>query len=156
MSVQKRRELYNICRINKIPIIEIDEFRDFHPNPLPPLKAMDEYGIIVYMGTFSSILSRSINVGWISASKGLISHIASVNLAIGQNYNTFQQHIVYEALSSGEYHRYTTSLQNRIQERKAPTNGILETHLRGIADWKSSSDIFLRFPIPLLLSFQIE
>ncbi len=144
MSMQRRRDLYNFCCRHNVPIVEIDEYRDFHPAPLPPIKWLDKNGIVFYAGTFMKTISRSLGVGWIVPPSLLTERLADVNLFTGQSSDMLQQHVVYELLRSGAYRDYTSELRKMLEQRRPLLDEILRENLGDIATWNiNHNDVFL-------------
>ena len=142
MSLNRRKEIYNLCYKNNIPIIEMDEYRDFHPNPLPPLKAMDKHNIVIYIGTFERVLSRSIGVSWIVAPPSLAESLIYSNTMHYLHFQVFNQMIVNEALKSGMYRQFTIDIKEKLKEHYALLNNLLDTYMGDIAEWDRQADIF--------------
>ena len=66
MSLEKRREVYRICREAGIVILEDNPYGDlrFSGSHVPAIKTMDTDGIVCYCGTFSKIISPGLRVGY--------------------------------------------------------------------------------------------
>ncbi|MCY3836597.1 MAG: PLP-dependent aminotransferase family protein [Anaerolineaceae bacterium] len=89
MSLPRRRHLLRLASQYQIPILEDGVFHEFRyeGTPLPPLKALDEEGIVIYSSTFSKNLLPGINTSYIIAPAGqherfqIIHHAAEVATA---------------------------------------------------------------------------
>ena len=66
MSLEKRREVYRICRDAGIVILEDNPYGDlrFAGTHIPAIKTMDTDGIVCYCGTFSKIIAPGLRVGY--------------------------------------------------------------------------------------------
>lgn len=66
MSLEKRREVYQICREAGIVILEDNPYGDlrFAGSHIPAIKTMDTDGIVCYCGTFSKIIAPGLRVGY--------------------------------------------------------------------------------------------
>jgi GntR family transcriptional regulator of abcA and norABC len=111
MSMKKRRELYSLCYANGIPIVEIDQYREYHSSALPPIKALDKHGIVFYIGEFTSLFCGSVTAGWIAATPELIERLSYVLLSLSFIYEVLPHETMYEMLISGDYRKYVTKLQ---------------------------------------------
>src|SRR5437588_789617 len=80
MSVAKRRRLIEIAAQYRVPIVEDDIYRELrYSGPeLPPLKAMDEHGLVIYINSFSKVGFPGLRVGWIAAPRVVIDHLNRV------------------------------------------------------------------------------
>lgn len=80
MSVEKRKELYNIALENGIVIIEDNPYGEltFDGKKMPTIKSFDEAGVVVYCSSFSKILAPALRLGYICANKTICEKIAVV------------------------------------------------------------------------------
>ncbi len=69
MPLEARRELLRVAREQEILILEDNPYGMFSydGHPLPTLKAMDEDGLVIYMGSFSKTLYPGLRVGYLVA-----------------------------------------------------------------------------------------
>jgi len=88
-----REALFELCKEYQLPIIEdgfVDELRYFGKTALP-IKAMDEDGQVIYLGSFSKILFPGIRVGWVVANKECIHHLSQLKLLSNLRGNQLNQ-----------------------------------------------------------------
>ncbi len=142
MSVKRRRDLYHLCHTNGIPIVELDEYRDYRSESLPPIKALDRHGIVFYVGTFHNTLNNSAEAGWVAATPELIERLTYVELSMWTGCEMLPHQTVYEMLTSGEYRNYVTKLQKVMRERERRLNSLLDKYLGDIAKWNRNSEVF--------------
>lgn len=66
-SLEKRRAVYALARKYNILILEDNPYGElrFAGEDVPHIKAMDEDGRVIYLGTFSKILSAGMRVGYV-------------------------------------------------------------------------------------------
>ena len=59
MSRERRENLLAFATEHQIPIVEDEYLHElrYDGSPLPPLKALDRQGTVVYIGTFSKVLA---------------------------------------------------------------------------------------------------
>ncbi|HBL06923.1 MAG TPA: GntR family transcriptional regulator, partial [Clostridium sp.] len=65
MSENRRSELLRWCKSNRLPIIEDDVYRELYFDEAPPLpiKAIDNTGNVLYMGSVSKSLAPGFRIG---------------------------------------------------------------------------------------------
>ena len=72
-SLERRRAFLEVCTQHGIPVIEDSPYSElrFKGEILPPLKALDESGSVVFLGTFSKIFCPGLRVAWLAAAPEL-------------------------------------------------------------------------------------
>ena len=77
-SAEKRREIYRLAARYGVMILEDNPYGDlrFAGDPVPTIKSLDTQGIVIYLGSFSKILSPGIRVGYVIAPAPVISKMA--------------------------------------------------------------------------------
>ena len=68
-SLERRRRLMEIVGSRGIPVLEDAPYSElrFEGELLPPLKAFDTKGLVVYLGTFSKVFCPGMRIGWVAA-----------------------------------------------------------------------------------------
>ncbi|NLW92686.1 MAG: PLP-dependent aminotransferase family protein [Syntrophomonadaceae bacterium] len=66
MDEAQRRSLLEIAYRCHVPIIEDDAYSEisFDEPPVPPLAALDRFGLVLYLSTFSKMLFPGMRIGW--------------------------------------------------------------------------------------------
>jgi len=103
MNLERRERLLALAQQYQVPIVEDDPFGDlyFHEPPPPPIKALDRYGHVLYLSTFSKNLSPGLRVGWLVASGPLVERAALLNRVTELQPSTIGQHMVVEFARQG-------------------------------------------------------
>lgn len=75
MGDKRREELMAFCQEHRLPVIEDGAYHELcYDGPVPiPLKAMDQTGTVLYLGSASKTLAPGLRVGWIVAPEPLCS-----------------------------------------------------------------------------------
>ncbi len=73
-SVERRRRLYELAVRFGVPVIEDSPYSElcFEGEPVPPVASFDEAGLVIFLGTFSKILSPGMRLGWVTAEPSLV------------------------------------------------------------------------------------
>lgn len=77
MSMEKRRAVYELAKRYGVMIVEDNPYGDlrFAGEPIPAIKSLDTEGLVIYVGTFSKILSPGIRVGYLAAPEALFGKL---------------------------------------------------------------------------------
>jgi len=80
MSVEKRQALVQLANQYDFIILEDAPYRDlrYSGERIPPVKAFDTEGRVIYLGSFSKILAPSLRLGWLVASPTLLKAITAL------------------------------------------------------------------------------
>lgn len=86
-SLQVRREFMELANRYELLVVEDNPYGElrFRGEPIPSLKSMDTKGLVIYLGSFSKILSPGLRLGWICAAPELLEKLTlMVNTAVLQ------------------------------------------------------------------------
>jgi 2-aminoadipate transaminase len=77
MSLERRRRLVELAAEREILVLEDNPYGllRYEGQPLPPLYALDGGVYVMYLGTFSKILSPGIRLGWVAAPAPVLEKI---------------------------------------------------------------------------------
>jgi 2-aminoadipate transaminase len=102
LSIERRTQLVEVCARMGIPLIEDNPYGDlcYQGEPLPKLLNMNPNGVI-YMGSFSKILTPGIRLGYVVGPAPLIRKLEQAKQAADLNTATLTQMVVYEVIKDG-------------------------------------------------------
>src|SRR5688572_8413141 len=77
LSAPRRNRLVEIARERELLVLEDNPYGllRYEGEPLPPLHALDGGEYVIYLGTFSKILSPGIRLGWVTAPGPVLAKI---------------------------------------------------------------------------------
>ena len=77
MTLEARKQLLEIAARYQVPIVEDDIYGTlrYRGRELPPLKALDTAGLVIYLNSFSKVGFSGLRVGWVAASRRVISRL---------------------------------------------------------------------------------
>jgi len=103
MPESRRKQLINVASEHDLVIIEDDPYGKlrFDIPPVKPVKAFDDEGRVIYMSTFSKILSPGFRLAWTIAEEELSRKMIICKQALDLCTNTFTQYIANEFIRSG-------------------------------------------------------
>jgi 2-aminoadipate transaminase len=102
LSVERRFELVDICARMGLPLIEDNPYGDlcYSGEPLPKMLNMNPGGVI-YMGSFSKVLTPGIRLGYVVAPVPLIRKLEQAKQAADLHTAQLTQMVVYEVIKDG-------------------------------------------------------
>lgn len=105
MSIERRKGLLHLAHRYQVPILEDDPYGDisFVQEKLPPLKALDPYGYVIYFSTFSKVLFPGLRIGWTIAPEPVMRKFALLKQITDLHVNTPGQFLVDQFLREGHY-----------------------------------------------------
>jgi 2-aminoadipate transaminase len=102
LSVERRAELVETCARMRLPLIEDDPYGAlcYRGEPLPKMLPMNPDGII-YMGSFSKVLTPGIRLGYVVAPRPLLRKLEQAKQAADLHTAQLTQMVVYEVIKDG-------------------------------------------------------
>jgi 2-aminoadipate transaminase len=103
MPEARRKKLIDLAHEYDLVIVEDDPYGKLHYDipAVKPIKAYDDEGRVIYMSTFSKILSPGFRLAWTIASEELTRKMIICKQALDLCTNTFTQFIANEFIRSG-------------------------------------------------------
>lgn len=103
MPESRRKKLIDVAKEYDLVIVEDDPYSKlrFDISHVKPIKAFDDEGRVIYMSTFSKILSPGFRLAWTIASEELTRKMTICKQALDLCTNTFVQFIANEFIKSG-------------------------------------------------------
>ncbi|NIK71568.1 MULTISPECIES: PLP-dependent aminotransferase family protein [unclassified Paenibacillus] len=150
MSLKRRQDVYQLCVKHKLPILEDDAYRDLwldKPSP-PPLKSLDQNGLVLYIGSMSKTLSPGLRIGWVIGPEQVIHRLADVKMQSDYGASTLSQWTVMQFLRQGLYEEHLDQVRKELRSRRAYMLQLLESYLKEAAEWEVPTGgfyIWLRF-----------
>ncbi len=133
-----RKQLVELCSTYQVIIIEDDYAHElgFDRNELLPLKALDERGGIVYMGSFSETLFPGIRISWIAAAREIIEKLTILKSSADLYTNLILQAAVLEFLQKGYFDKQLKKKRNFLSKKSSVVSSALSRYVSDIASWR--------------------
>jgi 2-aminoadipate transaminase len=137
MSLERRRRLVELARSRELLVVEDNPYGllRFGGEPLPPLYQLDGGDFVIYVGTFSKILSPGIRLGWAVAPPPVMEKIVLGKQASDLCSSTLTQHFVREYFAEGHWREYIASLVEIYRGRRDTMVAALSEHFPAQATW---------------------
>ncbi len=138
MSLNRRKELINICNNEKLPIIEDDVYGELWIDEPPPetLKSIDTNGNVLYVGSVSKTLSPGLRIGWVVGPETVISRLADIKMQMDYGSSSLSQLTVSKWIETGLYQDHLKDMRIALKKRRDFTIQLLNTYFADIASWK--------------------
>jgi 2-aminoadipate transaminase len=137
LEFERRRRLVELARRQEVLIVEDNPYGllRYEGNPLPPLYQLEGGDYVIYVGTFSKILSPGIRLGWAVAPPPVMEKIVLGKQASDLCTSTLTQYFVREYFSEGRWRDYVDSLVEIYRRRRDVMIEALEEHFPAQATW---------------------
>ncbi|HBZ07751.1 MAG TPA: 2-aminoadipate aminotransferase [Massilia sp.] len=102
LSIERRRELVETCARLGLPLIEDDPYGalSYKGEPMPKMVAMNPDGVI-YMGSFSKVLTPGIRLGYVCAPLPLVRRLELAKQAADLHTAQLTQMVVHDVVKDG-------------------------------------------------------
>jgi len=140
--------LLEIARRHGVLIVEDDVFGDFHPSPNPlRLAQVDGLKQVIYLGSFSKVLSPSIRVGFLAAAPELMEVFIEHKLLSVFSTSELDERLVFELLSNGNFHKHMDRIRTRLSHNRAQAvQGLSRAGLEPVLAAEGNLFIWARLP----------
>lgn len=137
MSNLRRKELIEFCTKNRLPIIEDGVYQElcFDNEQILPLKAIDDNGMVMYIGSASKTLAPGLRIGWVIAAEPIIQRLGDAKMQMDYGASSLSQLVFTEFLNSGKYDQYLVDLKRILKKRRDNALETLNKYFKNIATW---------------------
>ena len=107
MALDRRRRLVRIAAQRELLVLEDNPYGllRYEGEPLPPLYALDGGEYVIYLGTFSKILSAGLRLGWTAAPRPVLEKLNLGKQGADLCSSPFAQHFVDRVLRAARLAR---------------------------------------------------
>jgi 2-aminoadipate transaminase len=137
MSLERRRRLVELARARELLVIEDNPYGllRFDGESLPPLYQLDGGDFVLYIGTFSKILSPGIRLGWAVVPPPVMEKVVLGKQAADLCTSTLTQYFVREYFGDGNWREYIQSLVEIYRSRRDAMIEALGRYFPTQASW---------------------
>jgi 2-aminoadipate transaminase len=147
----RRRALLALARRHEVPIVEDDPYGElrYSGERPPPLAALDEDGLVIYLSTFSKTLSPGMRLGWVAASEPVMQALATTKQAADLHTSTIEQRAAARALASFDFDAHVARLCAAYGARRDVMLASLAGHFPAGVRWtRPDGGLFLWVELP--------
>src|SRR6476660_9284631 len=137
MSLPRRRRLIELARSREMLVVEDNPYGllRFGGEPLPPLYQLDGGDFVIYIGTFSKILSPGIRLGWAVTPPPVMEKVVLGKQAADLCTSTLTQYFVREYFAERRWRHYVDDLVEIYRKRRDTMVEALRDHFPAEATW---------------------
>ena len=151
MSLERRRALVMIAAEQELVILEDNPYGllRYEGDPLPTLYSLDGGRYVIYLGTFSKILSAGLRLGWAAAPKPILERLNLGKQAADLCSSPLAQHFVVAYFAERDWRRYLGTLTELYRRRRDTMLDALAEHFPPEATWtRPEGGLFIWATLP--------
>lgn len=137
MGMERRRQLLQWCKGNRLPIIEDDAYRELFFDDLPPvpIKALDDSGNVLYLGSVSKSLAPGMRIGWLVGPEPVIERLGDIKMQTDYGASSISQWMMAHLFDSGLYEQHLTTLRSQLKLRCETVLRLLDLFFHDLGEW---------------------
>lgn len=150
-SLEKRKVLYQLALKHKVIILEDNPYGElyFGNPPASCIKSLDSEGIVIYCGSFSKVLAPGMRVGYVTASRDIISKMVVAKQTSDVHTNILAQLIAYKFLTECDFDGHLEKIRAIYRKKSALMLESINTCLApDISYNKPSGGLFIWCTLP--------
>jgi 2-aminoadipate transaminase len=150
LSVERRLELVETCARHRLPLIEDDPYGalSYKGEPLPKMVAMNPDGVI-YMGSFSKVLTPGIRLGYVVAPLPLVRRLELAKQAADLHTSQLTQMVVHEVIKDGFLQRHIPTIRTLYGDQCQSMLAAMEQHFPAGVEWtRPEGGMFIWVTLP--------
>lgn len=131
MSREKREKVYALAKQYGVLILEDNPYGDlrYKGEYIPPIKSLDEDGIVLYAGTFSKVISPGMRVGYAVGPKEILQKMTVCKQGQDVHTNIWSQVMCYRFMTEVDYDAHLENLRKIYTKKQRLLLDLMETYL---------------------------
>ncbi|MGF6273078.1 2-aminoadipate transaminase [Massilia sp. UYP11] len=150
LSVERRQELVETCARLGVPLIEDDPYGSlsYKGAPSPKMVAMNPDGVI-YMGSFSKVLTPGIRLGYVCAPLPLVRRLELAKQAADLHTAQLTQMVVHEVVKDGFLDQHIPTIRQLYGDQCQVMLDAMQQHFPAGVSWtKPEGGMFIWVTLP--------
>ncbi len=137
LSLDRRKHVLELVSKYQIPVIEDNPYAElrYSGKRIASLKSMDTEGLVIYLGTFSKILSPGLRLGFTFGPEPVISKMNLLKQATNLATNTLAEAIAAEYLKRGLMDKNMPKVISMYREKRDTMLNSLQENFGDEASW---------------------
>ncbi|SHH30894.1 aminotransferase-like domain-containing protein [Tepidibacter thalassicus] len=118
--MERRKKFMEIINKYEVPVIEDNPYGElrFEGEILPSLKAMDEKGLVIFLGSFSKIFCPGFRIGWVAASKKILEKYIMIKQSADLQTSTIGQREVAKFMEIYDLDKHVEKIKAVYKKRR--------------------------------------
>jgi len=150
-SVDRRRALAEIAARFEVPVIEDAPYAElcFDGDALPPVASFDTEGLVIFLGTFSKILSPGLRLGWIAADEEILRRYVLVKQGADLHTSSLTQLLAARFILASDLDGHVARIRDAYRKRRDAMLAALDKHMPpGVSYTRPKGGLFLWLELP--------
>ncbi|MEY3614713.1 MAG: hypothetical protein RL752_621 [Actinomycetota bacterium] len=149
LTAERRVQVLQVCKERGILVIEDNPYGLLYFDQKPPaaMRSMDDEGV-VYLGSFSKILSPGLRVGYVLAPPAIREKLVLANESAILSPATFAQMLVSEYLTLSDWQGQIDTYRQLYKTKRDAALSALEQYLPRVQTTRPSGGFFLWLTLP--------
>ena len=137
LSLERRARLVELAQEHELLVVEDNPYGilRYGGEALPPLYQLDGGDFVIYLGTFSKILSPGIRLGWVVAPPPVLEKVVLGKGAADLCTSSLTQFFVRQYFAEGGWKSYVEDLVGLYRGRRDTMLAALTEHFPAAATW---------------------
>jgi GntR family transcriptional regulator/MocR family aminotransferase len=151
MDLTARRRLIELAARYRVPVVEDEIYRELRYDgaALPSLKALDPYGVVIYLNSFSKVGFPGLRVGWVIAPRLVIEHLQALRQRSDLHGNLLAQAALNDFARQGLFQKHLQRCRRNYVLRRDAMLAALERYFPRESRWikpEGGMAIWVRLP----------
>ncbi len=131
MSLEKRKKVLELAEKYNVIILEDNPYGElrFSGEDILPIKSFDKSGRVVYVGSFSKVLSPGMRVGYAYADTEILKKMIVCKQTSDVHTNIWAQHVCHEFMTNYDYAGHIGKIQAIYRKKANLCMDLCKTHL---------------------------
>ena len=150
LSIERRQELVETCARLGVPLIEDDPYGalSYKGEPMPKMVAMNPDGVI-YMGSFSKVLTPGIRLGYVCAPLPLVRRLELAKQAADLHTAQLTQMVVHEVVKDGFLDQHIPTIRKLYGDQCQVMLDAMAEHFPASVSWtRPEGGMFIWVTLP--------
>ena len=151
LGLARRQRLMELASQYGLRILEDDPYGElrYRGAALPPIKSLDEEGLVIHLSTFSKTITPGLRVAWLVAEPKIYAKLIIAKQATDLHTNTVSQFAVHHYLTNNDATAHLTKLRGVYGERCRVMLAVLAQYFPTGVRWtRPEGGMFLWVELP--------